>query len=296
MITKASMIYGMGDSLNGRAFLVTYCKQKNIPTSSITIYTEKYWWMFEGLGFKRTLVKPMGLYPYKNFGRYDLPRFFRPNELDQCIAMNAQINYSFEVCVPFPEYKLPDIKLPKKFITFNTGYGDLTGNPKEKNKVCIKAWPIKYWEEFVRKIGVPCVQVGAGPSCVSIPGVALDLVNKLTIQESIEVMRRGLFHVDMEGGLAILNQHLGKKSVVLFGPTAIENQGRSFNLNLRSNVCTPCYEWGKQIHTTLYEDPKKLGCSIECMASLTPDFVIQKIKDSGWLNQVNYIEGFKDEL
>ena len=285
------MIYGMGDALNGRAFLVSYCKQKNIPTSSITIYTEKYWWMFEGLGFKRTLVKPMGLYPYKNFGRYDLPRFFRPNELDQCIAMNAQINYSFEVCVPFPEYKLPDIKLPKKFITFNTGYGDLTGNPKEKNKVCIKAWPIKYWEEFVKKIGVPCVQIGAGPSCVSIPGVALDLVNKLTIQESMEVMRRGFFHVDMEGGLAILNQHLNKKSVVLFGATAIENQGRSFNLNIRSNVCSPCYEWGTQKHTTLYEETKKLGCNVECMNSLYPDYVIEKIKQSGWLEKRQYIKG-----
>ncbi len=284
------MIYGMGDSLNGRAFLVSYCKQKNIPTSSITIYTEKYWWMFEGLGFKRTLLKPLGLYPYRNFGRYDLPRFFIPEKLDQCIAMNAQIQYSFDVCVPLPQYKLPDIKLPKRFITFNTGYGRLSGNPQDKNKVCMKSWPEEHWKSFVKNIGIPCVQIGSGLSCVPIPGAVLNLVDKLTIQESAEVMRRGLFHVDMEGGLAILNQHLGKKSVVLFGPTAIEQQGRSFNLNLRANVCQPCYEWGSNRYHNLYEDKNKLSCKVECMWQLKPDFVVSKIKESGWLQGEQYVD------
>ena len=284
------MIYGMGDALNGRAFLVTYCKQKNIPTSSITIYTEKYWWMFEDLGFKRADRKILGLYPYRNFGRYDLPRFFVPEKLDQCIAMNAQIQYSFDVCVPLPQYKLPDIKLPQRFITFNTGYGEFSGKPEEKGIVCIKSWPNEYWKEFVKKVGVPCVQIGSGASCSIIPGTALNLVNKLTIQESAEVMRRGLFHVDMEGGLSILNQHLGKKSVVLFGATAIEQQGRSFNLNLRSQICTPCYEWGTKKYNKLYEYKHKLNCKVECMSSLKPDFVIQKIKDSGWLQGEQYVD------
>ena len=295
MITKASIIYGMGDALNARAFLVTYCKQKNIPTSSITIYTEKYWWMFEGLGFKRTKIKPLGLYAYRNFGRYDMPRFFNPDELDLCIAMNARIKYNFEVCVPFHRFTAPDIKLPRRFITFNTGYGEFSGKPEEKDVVCIKSWPNEYWAEFVKKIGVPCVQIGKGASCSIVPGTALNLVDKLTIQESAEVMRKGLFHIDMEGGLAILNQHLGKKSVVLFGPTAIENQGRSFNLNLRSNVCQPCYEWGSKKNNKLYEKKDELTCEVECMAALTPDLVIQKIKEAGLLKKRNYIEGFNED-
>ena len=220
MITKASMIYGMGDALNGRAFLVSYCKQKNIPTSAISIYTEKYWWMFEGLGFNRSFNKFWGLHSYRNFGKYDLPRFFTPIKLDTCIAMNAGIKYSFDTCVSFPKFKLPKIKLPRKYITFNTGYGEFSGKPEEKGIICIKSWPNEHWEEFVSKIGVPCVQIGKGASCSIIPG-AINLVDKLTIQESAAVMQRGLFHVDMEGGLSILNQHLGKKSVVLFGPTAI---------------------------------------------------------------------------
>lgn len=285
MITKASMIYGMGDALNGRAFLVTYCKQKNIQPSDISIYTEKYWWMFEGLGFKRGTNKYnfLGLTAYRNFGRYNLPKFFNPTKLDRVIAMNAGIDYNFDVCVPLPRYTRPSVKLPKRFITFNTGYGDLSGNPDNKDMICLKAWPNRYWEEFVKKIGVPCVQIGAGKSCEIIPGTKLNLVDKLTIQESAEVMRSALFHVDMEGGLSILNQHLGKKSVVLFGPTGIEQQGRSFNLNIRSNTCTPCYEWGSYRYHKLYEDRKKLSCKVECMSDLKPDFVVQKIKDAKWL-------------
>lgn len=282
------MIYGMGDALNGRAFLVSYCRQKNIPTSSISLYTEKYWWMFEGLGFKRILVKPFGLHAYRNFGRYDLPIFFRPHKLDQCIAMNAGIQFSFDTCVSLPKWEAPQIELPKKFITFNTGYGEFSGKPEEKGIVCIKSWPNKHWEKFVKSMqsmGISCVQIGKGASCSIIPGTDLNLVDKLTIKESAEVMRKGLFHVDMEGGLSILNQHLGKKSVVLFGPTAIEQQGRSFNLNLRSKTCIPCYEWGTNRYHKLYEYKEKLSCRVECMEDLTPDFVVQKIKAAGWLKR-----------
>ena len=295
LITKATAVYGMGDALNGRAFLMTYCKQKNILPETITLYTEKYWWMFEGLGFKRDLNKNnfLGLWAYRNFGRYNLPRFFVPDKLDQCIAMNAQIKYSFDVCVPLPRYTPPKIKLPRKFITFNTGYGEFSGKPEEKDIVCIKSWPNEYWEEFVKKIGVPCVQIGKGASCSIIPGTALNLVDQLSIKESAEVMRKGLFHIDMEGGLSILNQHLGKKSVVLFGPTAIENQGRSFNLNISSGVCMPCYEWGSKMYHKLYEDKNKLSCRVECMSAIKPDFVIEKIKERGWHKKAAYIEGFK---
>ena len=280
MITKASAIYGMGDALNMRAFLVTYCEQKKIDRSKISIYCPKHWWMFEGMGFTRdTNVYNFGnLTPHNNFGNYDLEKRFRVPKLDKNIALNAGIDFSFDTIVPLPHYTPPKINLPDKYITFNTGFGEFSGKVGDKNYICLKSWP--YWEEFVKKIDIPCVQIGAGKSCEIIKG-AINLVDKLTIQESAEVMRRGLFHIDMEGGLPILNQHLGKKSVVLFGATAIENQGRSFNLNLRSNACSPCYEWGDNKHKRLYYNKKELDCDIECMKALKPDYVIEKIK--GWL-------------
>ena len=219
-IKRASSICGMGDALNQRAFLVAYCKQKNIPHSEIRIYTEKHWWMFEGMGFNRGLVRSdfKGLVAYRNFGFYDKQQLHFEDKLDRQMALNFGIDYKFEMCALLPRYQIPPMGLPEKFITFNTGFGNLSGRPGNKDYICLKSWPKEYWAEFVRTIGVPCVQIGGGPSCEIIPGTYLNLVDKLTIQQSAEVMRRALFHVDMEGGLPILAQHLGKKSVVLFGP------------------------------------------------------------------------------
>lgn len=284
LITKTTATYGMGDALNQRAFLVTYCKQKNISTSSITIFTDKYWWMFEDLGFKKGIYRNnfRGLTAFNNFGRYDLPKTFKTDKNDLCIAKNAGIDFSFDIIVPLSKYTEPNITLPERFITFNTGYGEFSGDPNDIYFTCTKAWPVQYWEEFVKLINIPCIQIGSGPSCSIIKGTYMNLVNKLTIKESAEVMRKALFHVDIEGGLPILNQHLCKKSVVLFGPCAIENQGRSFNLNLRANTCTPCYEWGTHKYK-LKVRKSELLCKAHCMTDLTPEYVVAKIKEANWL-------------
>lgn len=290
-ITKAAAVYGIGDALNQRAFLVSYCKQKKIAFRDIAIYTDKYWWMFEGIGFKRMILRPKKgeLVPYRNFGLFDLPKTYNDEELDKCIAKNAQIDYSFETCVPFPEFKLPRLNLPEKFITFNTGCGQLSNIYHNQDFFCLKSWPTEYWEEFVAKIGIPCVQLGSGYTCTPVKGAALNLIDQLTLKQSAEVMRRGLFHIDMEGGLVILNQHLGKRSVVLFGPTAVQNQGREFNMNLCSNSCPPCYEWGGRTGR-LFASKSMLICGHRCMRELKPDFVIEAIKKSVWLEYCPPIE------
>lgn len=289
MITRASSICGMGDALNQRAFLVAYCKQKNIPRSAISVYTEKHSWVFDGMGFTMCLSRSAfgGLVAYRNFGFYDLQKRYEIAELDKQIAKNAGIDYCFEMCVPLPHYAMPrGVELPERYITFNTGYGTLSGKP---GYVCLKSWPKAHWTQFVAQIGVPCVQIGGGHSCELIPG-AINLVNKLTITQSAEVMRRGLFHIDMEGGLPILAQHLGKRSVVLFGPTAIQNQGRSFNLNISADVCVPCYEWGNRSAQRLYALKSNLPCGAKCMSSITPAQVIDAINKSGWLDRVPEID------
>lgn len=291
MITRASSICGMGDALNQRAFLVAYCKQKGIPHSAISVYTEKYSWLFQGMGFKLGTYRRDfgGLVAYRNFGFYDLPQKYELDELDKNVAKNAGIKYRFEMCAPLPQYAPPKVSLPERYITFNTGFGNLSGKPGNNSYVCLKSWPKAHWTQFVAQIGVPCVQIGGGHSCEIIPG-AINLVNKLTITQSAEVMRRGLFHVDMEGGLPILAQHLGKRSVVLFGPTAIQNQGRSFNLNISAKVCVPCYEWGNKTAKKLYALKTELACGVRCMTSITPAQVISKINQAGWLERVPEID------
>ena len=277
----------MGDALNARTFLLNYCKQKKLPTSSISIYTLKYWWMFEGLGFRRGLnrIDFRGLTPYRNFGKYNLLKQYTPEKLDLCIAKNAGIDFSFEFIELLPKYKEPDIKLPERFITFNTGYGELSGKPHDLGYICTKAWPKEYWQKLIDLLNIDCVQIGAGPSCSIINNTYLSLVDKLNIKQSAEVMRKALFHIDIEGGLPILNQHLGGRSVVLFGPTAIEQQGRSFNLNLRANTCTPCYEWGTN-DKSLAMLKKDLPCNAHCMTDLKPEYVVEQIYKNKWLERI----------
>lgn len=283
MITKAAINYGMGDALNARAFLLNYCKQKQVPTSSISIYTTKYWWMFKGLGFKHSFDRNqfLGLVPYRNFGKYNLPKIYKDKKLDLCIAKNAKIEFSFDYIELLPEYEDPKIQLPEKFITFNTGYGELSGRPTERGYICTKAWPKEYWQKLVNLLDIPMIQIGAGKSCEKI-NCHLNLVDKLSITESAQVLRKSLFHIDIEGGLPILNQHLGKKSVVLFGPTAIEQQGRNFNLNLRYTNCIPCYEWGTN-DKSLAMLEKDLPCKAHCMKDLKPEYVVEQIYKNNWL-------------
>ena len=283
MITKASINYGLGDALNARAFLLNYCRQKKISTSSIFIYTTKHWWMFEGLGFQHSLNKKQftGLVQYRNFGEYNLPKIYKDKKLDICIAKNAKIEFSFDYLEILPNYEDLKIQLPEKFITFNTGYGELSGKPADKGYICTKVWPKEYWQRLVNLINIPMVQIGAGKSCEKVNCV-LNLVDRLSIKESAQVLRKSLFHIDIEGGLPILNQHLGGKSVVLFGPTAIEQQGRSFNLNLRANTCIPCYEWGTN-DKSLAMLKKDLTCNAHCMKDLKPEYVVEQIHKNKWL-------------
>lgn len=283
MITRAGIIYGIGDALNARAFLMTYCKQKGIKPKDIRIYTQ-YWYIFEKEGFTRGLNRADfgGLVGYRNFCNYDLPKVYDIPKLDECIAKNAGIDFSFDTCVPLNWNTPLDISLPKRFVTVNNGYGHLSGEAGNPNIICTKSWLHEYWEQLVERIGIPCVQIGSGNSCKSIKGVALNLLDKLSLKQSAEVMKRAVFHIDMEGGLVILNQHLGGRSVVLFGPTAIENQGRSFNLNIRCSDCTPCYEWGThkyKLKMYLYQLP----CRAHCMSDIKPDYVIDRIYKEKWL-------------
>lgn len=273
---------GMGDNINARAFLLTYSEQKNIPTNQIKVITP-FPEIFEGDGF---LLNPKGTYGrsilYRNFGFFiNIPKKYNIIKCDECLAKNAGIDFSFDVIKPLNwERQNLDFELPEKFVTVNYGH---YGYAMDNKKVCIKMWPLNYWDELVSKLDIPVVQIGKGKYCKDIKGTALNLVGKLSLKQSAEVLRRAMFHIDIEGGLVYVNQHLGGKSVVLFGPCAIENQGRSFNLNLRNSTCAPCYEWKNPKTQNLYMNKSALRCGNKCMLDLTPDYVIQKIHDEKWL-------------
>lgn len=282
MIKNVWVEFGIGDALNARSFLVEYCKQKNYPRKNIKIYTKQHWWMFEGMGFVRAEKKEGKLTPFNNFGYHDLNKDFKIEKLDDCIAKNAGINYSFDVRTPFQDFGPCGITLPKRYVTLNTGFGKFSGRENNPDYVCTKSWPLEHWKKLVNLLDVPCVQIGAGASVKPVVNVAMNLVDKTTIQETATVLRGALFHIDMEGGLPILNQHLGGKSVVLFGPTAIQNQGRSYNLNICANTCVPCYEWGTHKYG-LCVHKRDLKCHAHCMSDITPEMVVEEIYKAKWL-------------
>lgn len=279
--------HGMGDALSARAFIITYCKQKNVRPASITIYTNRHRDIFENDGFmiREERFAPRYLTWYDSFGKFP----FRKVHNDQihraeCISKNLGVHFNWQQVVPL-KWNCPDISylsLPERFVTINYGYDAIS----DQNSVCAKMWPIEYWEELVTKIGIPCIQIGGGRNTKSINGVASSFLNELSIKESAEVMKKALFHIDTEGGLTILNHHLGGKTVVLFGPTAIETFGFNENLNISHNTCTnsPCDP--REINggnVGIYQDRNHPQCDMRCMKELTPDYVIEQIKSAGWL-------------
>ena len=283
-LISACSSYGMGDTLNTRAFLLAYCEQKPQAKSQTQVFT-KFPEIFEGDGF---ILKPgdpkvYKQFFYRNFGNFiGIPKRYNIPECDKCLAKNAGINFDFNQ-IRLLNWKREDLNfsLPDKFVTINYGHDE--NNFTNDQIICLKMWPIEYWETLVKTIGIPVIQIGKGKYCKDIKGTVLNLTNKLSLKQSAEVMRRALFHIDIEGGLSILNQHLGGKSVVLFGPTSVEDKGRSFNLNLRNCDCNPCYEgkFGKK--NSLYVPKRNLSCGNRCMQELTPKYVVEQIYKNKWL-------------
>ena len=284
---KVLLDHGMGDALSARSFLIYYCNKKNISRNNIIIYTNRHKILFENDGFilKDEKDAPVGLVWYDSFGKFNFVKRYRDHiHRDNYISRNSGVEYSWQHAEPL-NWNRPDIShlsLPDKFITVNYGC-DAIAIP---DSICTKMWPIEYWTKFVSRINIPCIQIGGGINTKSIPGVAENFLNKLNIKESAEVMKRALFHVDTEGGLTILNHHLGGKTVVLYGPTAIETFGFNENLNIRNNTCSnsPCDP--RQIkggHIGIYQDRNNPQCDNRCMKELKPDYVIEEIYKNGWL-------------
>ena len=84
------------------------------------------------------------------------------------------------------------------------------------------------------------------------------------------VLKNSLLHVDCEGGSVHLASQLGTKCLVLFGATDVNYFGYVQNINLVSEVCSPCY--------LVWENNKE--CMLRskepvCMLSITPQKVFE---------------------
>jgi ADP-heptose:LPS heptosyltransferase len=114
----------------------------------------------------------------------------------------------------------------------NSAWGDLQ----------TKCLPINKWEEIVKYLkqkGVTPVQVGLITD-TSIPGTTR-AIKYDNIFHTARIIKGAMFNIAIEGGIAHLAKAVKTDSIVLFGPTTVKTFGYDNNINIRSNVCSPCW-------------------------------------------------------
>jgi ADP-heptose:LPS heptosyltransferase len=156
-----------------------------------------------------------------------------------------------------------------------------------------KSWYIPYWEKVnshLRKIGFIPIQVGVEKD-EPLAGAERFIGS---IFETAALIKGAYFNIGPEGGLTHVARVVGTRSIVLFGPTPAHVFGYPENINVRSNVCKPCW-WRKSDWFTmcsLRNQKVKATWAPPCMMGLTPENVIKEInkllKEKGF--NMKYLE------
>lgn len=172
---------------------------------------------------------------------------------------------------------LSKYKLKKNgFITLQRGV-----NPFSKTAEAPKMWPKEYYEKLIpllkhRYPGIKIIQLGESKErCKPISGVDLSLVGETDWDDLKILLKNALYHIDGECGLVHLRKALkAGPSVVMFGPTPKKFFGYIGNINISTNACN---HWCAGLRTD-WQKRCLLG-KAKCMYSITPQLVIDKIKE-----------------
>jgi ADP-heptose:LPS heptosyltransferase len=129
-----------------------------------------------------------------------------------------------------------------------------------------KCWP--YWEELVKYIDVPFVQVGTNYDA-PVPG-AMDLRGLTSIEKLCSVLKHAYAIIVTEGGLMHMAYALGcEKVIIIRGPTASPLLEYPGQICVDSMLCEPCMFstdlWYKECPNGLQEP--------ECMYSISAERV-----------------------
>lgn len=172
---------------------------------------------------------------------------------------------------------LDDIDADSRFITIHRGCD------ANHSSYSTKLWPQEYYEIIVKLIkktypNISIVQLGVNNErCPRIEGVDYSLVGKTSIKELMYILSKASLHIDGEGGMVHLRHAVhGGKSIVLFGPTSPEFFGYEENENIKGTGCKISCEW----ITRNWQDKCIRGGKAHCMYSITPEFVMGKVKES----------------
>lgn len=152
----------------------------------------------------------------------------------------------------------------KKYITLGSNGGNF-------NRFQLKEWATRYYVEFISLLkakmpDVMVVQTG-GNGVEKFENADLYLLGT-DLELFKHVLKNSLLHIDCESGPVHLATQLGTKCIVLFGCTDSDFMKHAQNINIISEVCSPCYcvwENGSTCLLGAKEPP--------CMLSITPQKV-----------------------
>ena len=175
-----------------------------------------------------------------------------------------------ELNIPLlPEYKpqFDALKLDK-YITI---YTDISERERANPKV--KAYPIRYFLEYVARMKkrLPHVEI---VQCGGADDVKVENADRHYLGVDLEltkyILANSLLHVGGEGGLVHLATFLGTKCLVLFGSNSCDYTGYDRNINLVSEVCSPCMYILPDFQTCMRGNKEP-----PCMLSHTPQTVCE---------------------
>lgn len=175
-----------------------------------------------------------------------------------------------------PEYKSEFDKL--KLSNYITFYSDLPAGSKPRNKT----WPIRYLSEYITLMkkqfpDIEIVQCGGGGD-VKIENADRHFLD-IDLELTKHILANSLLFIGGEGGLVHLATQLGTKCIVPFGANEVYCFGYPQNINIVSDVCSPCMYISSPYSMCLRgfkESP--------CMASITPQQVFEAT--------CNYLDSF----
>ena len=145
----------------------------------------------------------------------------------------------------------------------------------------VKMWPMKYYDELISSIKkqypeIKIVQLGTSSQYGIAEGIDTNLIGRTSFDELKVILKHSLLHIDNDCGLMHLKNALGGVSCIMWGPTSLRAIGYKSNINLYTGACSD---------TCSYIIPRWMDRCVkglkepECMTSITPEMVFDKISE-----------------
>jgi hypothetical protein len=164
----------------------------------------------------------------------------------------------------------------REYITIHNGFDP---DFETLNGTSTKCYPYFSMVVALIKAALPdikVVQIGAATSA-RIDYVDVDFVDRLTLQQSIGLIKHAALHVDNESGLVHAARCVGVRSVVVFGPTPDHYFGYPGNINIKPAECGGCWWTSRNWMSKCPREFEQPVCMTSQPAETIADAVIRAI-------------------